>query len=140
MTPRPSPRKFARGLRRRNDMIGAALVGLGGAIGALLRYGLSLAAAKAFGAGFPWGTLCANALGGAAMGALYALAGHDRHAMLLLGTGLLGGFTTFSAFSLETVLMIERGAFALAAAYAFGSVAVAIGALFLSLSLTRSFA
>ena len=116
------------------------LVAVGGALGACARYGVGLAAAKAFGAGFPWGTLAVNLAGGFAMGLLFALAGHEKARMLLFGTGFLGGFTTFSAFSLEVALMIERGVLAPAAAYVAGSTGAAIGAVFAGLAVGRGWA
>lgn len=82
-------------------------VALGGALGSVLRYGISLAGIALFGAGFPWGTLAVNVIGSAAIGALVA-AGLEGQARFLLITGLLGGFTTFSAFSIETVALWER--------------------------------
>lgn len=121
-------------------MQGMLLVTLGGAIGASARYGVGLAAARLFGTGFPWGTLTVNVLGGLAMGLLVGAFGHDRAKVLLLGTGVLGGFTTFSAFSLETVLMLERGAFGLAGLYVAASVLAAMAALMIGLSLGRGWA
>jgi len=121
-------------------MQGLFLVALGGAAGASARYGVGLVAARLFGTSFPWGTLTVNVLGGLAMGLLAGLFGADRTRMLLLGVGVLGGFTTFSSFSLETVLMIERGAVAAAGAYAAASVALSIGALVAGLALARGWA
>lgn len=118
------------------------LVMAGGAIGAGLRFLLGRAALHQFGPGFPWGTLGANVLGGLAMGVLagalarYADGGEGWR--LFLGVGVLGGFTTFSAFSLETVNMIERGALALAGGYALVSVLASVGALFAGLALVRA--
>lgn len=83
------------------------LVGLGGAAGSVLRHLVSVAAAALLGGGFPWGTLAVNAAGSAAIGALATLGLRDD-ARLLLVTGLLGGFTTFSAFSLETARLWQR--------------------------------
>ena len=88
-------------------MTALLLVGLGGAAGSILRYWVSLAATAALGAGFPWGTLAVNTAGSAAIGALAALNLPDP-ARLLLVTGLLGGVTTFSAFSLETAQLWQR--------------------------------
>ena len=89
------------------ELVPVLLVALGGAIGSVLRYLVSLLALEAFGTGFPWGTLAVNVIGSAAIGVCggIALAGNPR---LLLVTGMLGGFTTFSAFSLETGLLWER--------------------------------
>ncbi|HEY0311291.1 MAG TPA: CrcB family protein [Allosphingosinicella sp.] len=106
------------------------LVLLGGAAGAGLRYEAGRLALRQLGPGFPWGTLAVNLAGGLAMGVLAgAMAGEgmtSRPAWLLLGVGLLGGFTTFSAFSLDLFLMLERGQAALAFGYALAS---ALGAL-----------
>jgi len=83
------------------------LVALGGAAGSVLRYVVSLLGVALFGGGFPWGTLAVNVLGSAAIGALAAL-GIEGGARSLLVPGFLGGFTTFSAFSLETTFLWER--------------------------------
>jgi CrcB protein len=118
------------------------LVMLGGAIGAGCRYGVGKVAAAQFGAGFPWGTLIVNLLGGFLAGALAAaLLGtgeREEPLRLFLGIGVLGGFTTFSAFSMETADMLQRGQLALAAGYALSSVIGAVTMLFLGLWLTRA--
>lgn len=115
-----------------------ALVALGGGTGAAARYWLGRAIGA--GHGFPWGTFAANVIGSLALGALAAwLARHGeggQHLRLLLAVGLLGGFTTFSAFSLESALMIERGQAGLAALYIGGSVLAGIAALFIGLKAT----
>lgn len=102
----------------------------GGALGAGLRYGVSLAVpAKA---GWPWGTFMINIVGGFAMGVLAAglMKGSvSESARLFLGAGLLGGFTTFSAFSLEGFGMIEQGEWGMAIGYAAASVIGSIAAL-----------
>jgi fluoride exporter len=90
----------------------------------VLRYLVSLAASAAIGTGIPWGTLAVNAIGSGAIGALAAIGLHDS-ARLLLVTGLLGGFTTFSAFSLETAQLWQRAPW-LAALY----VAASLGSAF----------
>jgi len=109
-------------MARVNSLI---LVMLGGAVGAGLRYGVSLWALQATGGGFPWGTLIVNLLGGLLMGLLAGAVARDGVGMpvhLLIGTGILGGFTTFSAFSLEVAALIERGLFGAALGYALASV------------------
>ena len=114
----------------------------GGAIGAALRFLLGKAAFHQFGPGFPWGTLAANILGGLAMGLLAGLlaryADGGEGWRLFVGVGILGGFTTFSAFSLETFLMLERGQIGLAAGYALLSIIGSVGALFAGLLLVRA--
>jgi CrcB protein len=113
------------------------LVALGGAVGSVARYGVGVAAARWFGLAFPWGTLAANILGGLAMGLLAARVGPaDENMRLLIGTGLLGGFTTFSAFSLETVRLMEHQP-GLAALYAAASLGLSVVACWMGLQLGR---
>jgi CrcB protein len=116
------------------------LVALGGALGASGRYGVSLWSARAFGDALPWGTLAVNVVGGFAMGLLAGFAGERRDLMLLLGVGVLGGFTTFSAFSIEVVRLAERGAGGTAAAYALASVVLSAGAALAGLFCARALA
>src|SRR3569623_342026 len=89
------------------------LVMLGGAAGAGLRYEVGMLTLRRFGAGFPWGTLTVNLAGGLLMGllagALTGIGMTSRPAWMLLGVGVLGGFTTFSAFSFDQYTMIQRG-------------------------------
>lgn len=119
------------------------LVALGGAIGASARYGLGLAAVRlAPNAAWPWGTFLANVVGGLLMGLLagwLALKGgaEQETFRLFAAVGVLGGFTTFSAFSLETVLMIERRQWALAGGYVLLSAVLAVAALFAGLAIAR---
>ena len=117
------------------------LVFIGAGIGGALRHGVNLAAMRLVGTGFPFGTLFVNALGSLAMGMIveyWALrSGLPQPARLFLTTGVLGGFTTFSTFSLETALLWERGATATAAAYVAASVALSLGAMFGGLWLVR---
>lgn len=119
------------------------LVAVGGALGAMARYGLGLTVGRlATGAGWPWGTFTANVTGGLLMGllagwlALKSGAGQES-VRLFAAVGLLGGFTTFSAFSLEAALMIERRELATAFVYAVGSVVLSIAALFVGLMIAR---
>jgi CrcB protein len=112
------------------------LVMLGGAVGAGLRFGIGVWSIHSFGDSFPWGTLIVNLSGGFLMGLLAGAilrqgAGLPVH--LLLGVGLLGGFTTFSAFSLEAALLVERGQVGAAALYALVSVIGSIALLFAGL-------
>ncbi|KQM30064.1 camphor resistance protein CrcB [Sphingomonas sp. Leaf10] len=117
------------------------IVMAGGALGSGLRYSFGRLATAAFGADYPWGTLGVNLLGGLAMGllmgALSRSGGGSEAARLAIGVGLLGGFTTFSAFSLDMVTMLERGAMGSAIGYALASVVGAGVALFVGLQLTR---
>jgi CrcB protein len=111
------------------------LVALGGAAGSVLRHLLSVLALGALGAGFPWGTLAVNVLGSGAIG-LAAGLGLQGEGRLLLVTGFLGGFTTFSAFSLETATLAERS-LPLAALYVAASLALGLGAFALVFWLAR---
>jgi CrcB protein len=118
------------------------LVGFGGAFGAICRYLLGVQASRSLGAAWPYGTLAANLIGGLLMGVLAGVlayrGGADQEKWrLLLGVGALGGFTTFSAFSLETALMIERRAWLQAAGYSLVSVVLSVMALFAGLMLAR---
>ena len=118
------------------------IVFIGAGIGGALRHGVNVGAAKLFGYGFPFGTLIVNVAGSFAMGLLAGFfaqrAGVPQHMRLFLTTGILGGFTTFSAFSLDAALLVERHSFGLAAGYMVGSVASGVAALFLGLALFRS--
>ena len=116
------------------------LVMAGGAIGAGARYGTGRAALHAFGPGWPWGTLIANVSGGLLMGVLVsalARSGAGEPWRLLLGVGVLGGFTTFSSFTLETVTMAQRGEWAGALVYVAASVAGSVAALLAGLAAMR---
>lgn len=114
------------------------LVALGGGVGAALRYLAGGWAAAAFGPGLLWGTWLINLVGSFLLGWLLArLDGGGEALRLLLGVGVLGGFTTFSAFSVELVGMINRAEIGLAAAYAISSVAGGVVAAFLGVALGR---
>src|SRR5262245_26354312 len=118
-------------------MMQVLLVALGGALGSVARYGVSVAAVRWLGAGFPWGTLMVNVAGGLAMGVLAArISPGQEDLRLLLGVGILGGFTTFSAFSLETVRLMEQGP-APAMLYVSASLVLSVGACWLGYSLGR---
>lgn len=117
------------------------LVMLGGAIGAGARHLTGRAALALWGPAFPWGTLIVNLAGGMLMGLLAgwlaARSSGDDALRYLLGVGVLGGYTTFSAFSLETATMLQRGDYGVALAYALASVAGSILALFAGLQIAR---
>jgi fluoride exporter len=118
------------------------LVALGGAIGASLRHLVNLGALRLLGPSLPWGTLAVNVAGCLAMGVFVEVLGRrlggSAELRLFVATGLLGGFTTFSAFSLDIAVLWERGAAAAALGYALASVAGSLAALFLGLWLARS--
>jgi CrcB protein len=119
------------------------IVFLGGGIGAALRHGVNLTAARMLGTSFPCGTFLVNVTGSFAMGliaAYFAFKGDaTQHWRLFLTTGILGGFTTFSAFSLDAMLLYERSETGLAALYVVASVGVSIAALFAGFALVRNF-
>ena len=115
-------------------------VALGGAIGASSRYLVGVGAVRLVGPGFPWATLTVNILGSFLMGVIVVVLGElsaNRFAPLLM-TGVLGGFTTFSAFSLDAVTLWERGAAAQSVAYVAVSVVASLAALVAGLFLARS--
>lgn len=119
-----------------------ASVALGGAIGASARYGVASIAIRLMGPNFPWGTLTVNVVGSLAMGLLVeALAlrfSVSPEVRVLLVTGFLGGFTTFSAFSLDAANLIEKHSYGPAAVYVLTSVLLSVGALFLGLMIGRA--
>ena len=116
-------------------------VAVGGALGAAARYLVNVATTRLFGIDFPWGTVAVNVTGSFLMGALISFmalkwsTGQEMRAFLT--TGVLGGFTTLSALSLDFATLFERGQSVLAAAYVVGSVAVSLIAIFAGLSLVR---
>ena len=116
------------------------IIFIGAGIGGALRHGVNMAASR-LGLAFPIGTLTVNVVGsllmGLAAGYFLVRTGIDQHSRLFLTTGLLGGFTTFSAFSLDAALMFERGQYWGLANYLLGSVVLSIAALFLGLALVR---
>ena len=121
--------------------MGYAIVFLGAGIGGALRHGVNLASVRLFGFGFPFGTIIVNITGSLLMGLLagyFAVrTGIPQHMRLFLTTGILGGFTTFSAFSLDAALLMERHAYWSATAYILGSVILSLVALFAGLSFFR---
>ncbi len=133
-------------------MIHFLIVAAGGAIGAGLRHLVGLGALRFLGTAFPFGTMTVNVAGSFLMGALVAwlalkadiagwpgmVFGTGQNMRLFLATGLLGGFTTFSAFSLDAMLLWERGEGGLAAIYVIGSVALSVAGLFAGLALVRA--
>lgn len=118
------------------------IIGLGGALGAVLRYLSYAGAARMMGASFLWGTAFVNIAGSLAMGAAAALILERGGASPLfagfLMTGVFGGFTTFSAFSLETAQLIETGRLGVAGAYVVGSIILSVAGLFLGLMIGRA--
>jgi CrcB protein len=119
------------------------IVFLGGGIGAALRHGVSLTVARTLGTVFPYSTLLINITGSFIMGlaaAYFAFKGDaSQHWRLFMTTGILGGYTTFSAFSLDAALLYERGEIGLAAVYVIASVVISIAGLFAGLAIVRSF-
>ncbi len=119
-------------------------VAAGGAIGASARYFVMIWSARVFGSEFPWGVFIANVSGSFLMGILIALAAVKfnvgQEARAFLATGILGGYTTFSAFSLDFAVLYERKQILQAALYAAGSVSLSLLAIFCGLWLVRSLA
>ena len=120
------------------------IVFLGGGLGAAMRHGINIAVVRSFGMGFPHATLLINITGSLIMGiaaGYFALkAGASHNWQLFLTTGILGGYTTFSTFSLDAVLLYERGEVGAAAFYVLASVILSIGGLFAGLAIVRQFA
>lgn len=118
-------------------------IAIGGALGSVLRYVLSTSVQNALGRDFPYGTLLVNLVGCLAMGMLFTVflerAMHESAWRAGLVIGVLGGFTTFSAFSMETVLLLEEGAYGRAAVYAVASVILCVGATVVGIRLAKFF-
>jgi len=120
------------------------LVFLGAGLGGVLRHGVNIAAARVLGVDFPYGTAIINVSGSVIMGLLIGWLtfrggeGWSQHVRLFVATGVLGGYTTFSTFSLETVLLIERNQIGLAALYVGASVVLGVLGLWAGLALIRS--
>ncbi|HWK86497.1 MAG TPA: fluoride efflux transporter CrcB [Xanthobacteraceae bacterium] len=125
-------------------MLAVTLVFIGGGLGAVARHGVNILCARLFGLDFPWGTFAVNLIGSFAIGWLAAYfafrAGADwtQSARLFLITGILGGFTTFSSFSLDFAMLFERSAFVPAMLYVAGSVGISLAAIFLGLYVGRA--
>ncbi len=117
-------------------------VAFGGALGSLLRYFVAGAVQSAAWPGFPWGIFVVNISGGFVMGLIVELSAFKLQLApemrAFLTVGILGGYTTFSTFSLDSALLIQRGAYAGAAAYIVGSTALSIAALFAGMALVRA--
>jgi len=122
-------------------MITVLWVAMGGAVGAAGRYLVAMQALRFFGPGFPWGTFAVNTLGSLAMGMLAGLFAHrmqvSTEIRMFLMTGVLGGFTTFSAFSLDVSVLVARKDYMMSALYIIGSVSLSVAALFVGLRLAR---
>ena len=122
-------------------MFNYLLVFLGGGLGASLRHAVNVTCAKCIGTAFPYGTFIINVSGSTVMGLIAGYLAFRGEASqpwrLFLMTGILGGYTPFSAFSLDTALLYERGALGLAAVYVLGSVILSIAGLFAGLALMR---
>jgi CrcB protein len=120
------------------------LVFVGGGLGATSRHVINMTCARCMGAAFPWGTFIINITGSTVMGLIAGYLAYKGEASqpwrLFLMTGILGGYTTFSAFSLDTAVLYERGELGLALAYVLGSVVLSIAGLFAGLALVRHFA
>lgn len=114
-------------------------VALGGALGASARYLTNVTAMRVIGPGFPWATITVNVLGSFIMGALVVVLAHKDATRLapFLMTGVLGGFTTFSAFSLDALTLWERGQPGLAATYVAGSVILALSGIVAGMAAAR---
>lgn len=125
-------------------MIQFLIVFVGGGIGAALRHGCNVGFARLIGTAFPYATLFENVIGSTVMGLLVAFfafkGGIPQHWQLFLTTGILGGYTTFSTFSLDTALLYERGELGLAALYVLLSMAASIAGLFAGLAIVRNLA
>jgi fluoride exporter len=120
------------------------LVFFGGGLGATLRHAVNVACARGFGTAFPYGTFIINITGSIAMGLIAGYLAFKGEASqpwrLFVMTGILGGYTTFSAFSLDTALLYERSEIGLALFYVLGSVVLSIAGVFAGLALVRHLA
>jgi fluoride exporter len=126
-----------------NAAMSYLLVFVGGGLGATLRYLINVTCTRCLDTGFPWGTFIINITGSTVMGLIAGYLTFKGEASqpwrLFLMTGILGGYTTFSAYSLDAALLYERGELGLAALYVVGSVVLSIAGLFAGLALVRQF-
>lgn len=125
---------------REDEVTQLPWIALGGALGAVARFGVSLAAARALGPSLPWGTFLVNVLGSICLGALMEAslqAEWSPQLKVLLTTGFLGAFTTFSTFSVETVRLVERGDLGFALGSVLGNGVLGIGGAFLGILAAR---
>ena len=124
-------------------MISYLIVFLGAGIGGMMRHGVNVAVTRTLGSGFPYGIMAINIIGCLVMGLVagyFTLRGQaSQDWRLFLTTGVLGGFTTFSAFSLDAALLYERGELGLMAVYVLGSVILSLAAVFAGLWAVRQF-
>jgi CrcB protein len=124
-------------------MITYLIVFLGAGIGGMMRHGVNVAVTRTLGTGFPYGIMAINIIGCLVMGLVagyFTFRGQaSQDWRLFLTTGILGGFTTFSAFSLDAALLYERGELGLMAVYVLGSVILSLAAVFAGLWVVRQF-
>ena len=120
------------------------LVAVGGAVGSVARHLVGVASLRLFGSGFPYGTLIVNLVGAFVMGVFIEILarrfGGSTDLRLLIATGVLGGFTTFSSFALDTAVLFERGELVSSFVYVAVTLILGLAALFLGLGLARNFA
>lgn len=126
------------------SLVPVLLVALGGALGSVCRYLVGVGAGRLLGADFPFGTIIVNIAGSFIMGLFIELLGvkfdGSESLRLFVAVGILGGFTTLSSFSLDTIVLFERGAVAAAAVYVGASIVLSLAALVAGLHLVRAFA
>ncbi|MBS1164083.1 MAG: crcB [Proteobacteria bacterium] len=126
------------------SLISVLLVAIGGAIGSVCRYLVGIGAGRLLGPDFPYGTMTVNVVGSFVMGLFIELLAlkfdGSEPLRLFVAVGILGGFTTLSSFSLDTIVLFERGAVATAAVYVGGSIILSLAALVAGLHLVRAFA
>jgi CrcB protein len=123
-------------------MLNILLAAMGGAIGSVLRYLVGVFSVRWFGPSFPWGTLTVNVVGSFVIGLMVEVIARRFNASaemrVFIVTGIIGGFTTWSSFTLDTMVLFERGATFAAAAYVIGSLVISFAAVFAGLALGRA--